>query len=75
MDLGNNRLEDDGAILIAEALMMTNTNLERISVKYNNIRSEGLCSFADSMKYNTTLSHIFIWGNHLEEPACIVNNI
>ena len=72
LDLGYNRLEDDGAIMIAESLMMTNTNLERLSIKYNNIHSEGLCSFADTMKYNSTLSHIFIWGNHLEEPACIV---
>lgn len=74
LDLGYNRLEDDGAKLIAESLMLTNTNLERLSIKHNNIHSEGLCAFADSMKYNSTLSHIYIWGNHLEEPACIVIN-
>lgn len=72
LDLGYNRLEDDGAKLISESLMLTNTNLERLSLKYNNIHSEGLCAFSDSMKYNSTLSHIYIWGNHLEEAACIV---
>lgn len=31
LDLGNNRIEDDGAKAIAEALMYANTNLERLN--------------------------------------------
>jgi len=74
LDLAYNRLEDDGAKHIAEALMLSNTNLKSLSVKYNNIRAEGLCALADFLHYNKTLTHIFIWGNHLEEPACIAFN-
>lgn len=29
LDLGHNRLEDEGAKLISEAIMLANTNLER----------------------------------------------
>ena len=73
LDLGYNRLEDDGAKYIAEALMLTNTNLKRLSIKSNNISSEGLCAISDSLGFNTSLTHIYIWGNHLEEAACFVS--
>ena len=65
-------MEDDGAMLIADALSYSNNNLERLSIKYNNIRSEGLCAIIDSLRTNKTITHLYIWGNHLEEPACIV---
>ncbi len=75
LDLSYNRLEDDGAKLIAEALHFTNNTLEKLSIRYNNIRADGLCAIADSLNYNRSLTHIFIWGNHLEELACIVRII
>ena len=46
----------------------------RLSVGSNNIRTEGLLSLARAMKANATLSHIYIWGNHLEEPVCQVTH-
>jgi Ran GTPase-activating protein (RanGAP) involved in mRNA processing and transport len=75
LDLSYNRLEDDGAKIIAEALHFTNNTLEKLSIRYNNVRGEGLCAIADSLNYNRTLTHVFVWGNHLEENACIVKII
>lgn len=46
----------------------------RLSVNSNNIRTEGLLSLTQAMKANTTLTHIYIWGNHLEEPVCQVTH-
>lgn len=71
LDLGYNRLEDDGAMHIAEALATFNTTLRRLVIVYNNIGSAGLCAIADAMKTNSTLTNVYIWGNRLEEPACI----
>ena len=47
--------------------------MNRLSIKSNNISGEGLCAIADCLKYNSTLNKIYIWGNNLEESACIVN--
>lgn len=72
LDLGYNRLEDDGAKCLAEALMISNKNLESLSLKYNNIGTEGLCALADSLSSNLTLNGVYIWGNTFEEPTCIL---
>ncbi|XP_046343701.2 leucine-rich repeat-containing protein 34-like isoform X1 [Haliotis rufescens] len=71
LDLGFNRLEDDGALHLADALATCNMTLNTLVIVSNNIASKGLCAIADSMKTNTSLSKVFIWGNKLEEPACI----
>lgn len=73
LDLGYNRLENDGAISLSEALMFANVTLEKLSIKSNNISGEGLCALCDALKYNSTLTHIFIWGNILDESTCIVS--
>ena len=44
----------------------------RLSIKYNNIRAEGLCALFEALEYNTAIKNLFLWGNHLEEKACIV---
>lgn len=33
---------------------------------------EGLLSLAQARKADTSLTHIYIWGNHLGEPVCQV---
>lgn len=74
LDLGNNRIEDDGCIFLAEALMISNTHLKKLSIKYNRINAEGLCALFKALEsVNKTLTHVFIWGNNLEELACIVS--
>ncbi|XP_025759554.1 disco-interacting protein 2 homolog C-like isoform X3 [Oreochromis niloticus] len=45
----------------------------RLSVCRNNITSEGLLLLARAVKSSSTLTHIYIWGNHLEEPVCQVH--
>ncbi|RMZ94228.1 leucine-rich repeat-containing 34-like isoform X1 [Brachionus plicatilis] len=71
LDLGYNRLEDDGAILIADAITYANTNLQKLSIKSNNIGAKGLCALAEALERNLVLTHIYIWGNRLEEAGCI----
>ncbi|GAA6233741.1 leucine-rich repeat-containing protein 34 isoform X1 [Lates japonicus] len=70
LDLSFNRIEDDGAIYLSEAIAWPGSTLKELSVNSNNIRTEGLLSLTQAMKANTTLTHIYIWGNHLEEPVC-----
>lgn len=70
LDLGYNRLENDGACWLAEALMYSNTHLERLSVKQNNIGDAGLFALADACDYNTTLTHLYMWGNEFDQESC-----
>ncbi|XP_030254037.1 leucine-rich repeat-containing protein 34 isoform X1 [Sparus aurata] len=70
IDLSYNRIEDEGAVYLSEAVSGPGSVLRELSVSSNNIRTEGLLSLAQAMKVNPTLSHIYIWGNHLEEPVC-----
>lgn len=70
LNLAYNRIEDDGAVALAEALASYNTNLTSLVICSNNIASEGLCSVARAMRSNGSLRAIYIWGNKLEEPAC-----
>ncbi|KAI8500511.1 Leucine-rich repeat-containing protein 34 [Branchiostoma belcheri] len=71
LDLGFNRIEDDGAIYLSEALKHFNTNLHTLVIAHNCIRGTGLVAVADAMKTNTSLYSVFIWGNELEESACV----
>nr|XP_046227772.1 leucine-rich repeat-containing protein 34 [Scatophagus argus]XP_046227773.1 leucine-rich repeat-containing protein 34 [Scatophagus argus] len=70
IDLSSNRIEDDGAVYLSEAITSPGCILKELSVSSNNIKTEGLLSLAQAMKLNTVLSHIYIWGNHLEESVC-----
>ena len=45
----------------------------RLVVAYNEIEGKGLVTLAQCLNMNSSLSHLFIWGNHLEDAACIVN--
>ncbi|KAK2188825.1 hypothetical protein NP493_122g02020 [Ridgeia piscesae] len=71
LDIGFNRIGNDGALLIADALSGLNTNLTTLVLVSNEIRGKGLCSLAECLSTNTTLSNIYIWGNDHEESACL----
>ncbi|XP_074478524.1 leucine-rich repeat-containing protein 34 isoform X1 [Sebastes fasciatus] len=71
IDLSSNRIEDEGAVYLSEAVAWPGCALRELSVCSNNIRTEGLLSLARVLTVNTTLNHIYIWGNHLEEPVCL----
>lgn len=75
LNLSYNRIEDDGAVALAEALAAYNTNLTSLLICSNNIASEGLCAVAKAMRSNGSLHALYIWGNKLEEPACKVHYI
>lgn len=46
----------------------------RLTVCYNSIGDEGLCSLADTLRTaNSTLTHADIWGNKIGEPTCNVS--
>ncbi|XP_034562922.1 leucine-rich repeat-containing protein 34 isoform X2 [Notolabrus celidotus] len=70
IDLSANRIEDEGASYLSEAIARPGCSLRELSVVCNNIRTEGLLSLAQAMTANLTLSHVYIWGNNLEEPVC-----
>ncbi|XP_032360258.1 leucine-rich repeat-containing protein 34 [Etheostoma spectabile] len=70
IDLSSNRIEDEGAGYLSEAIAWPGCALRELSVSSNNIRSEGLLSLARALTVNTSLNHIYIWGNHLEESVC-----
>ncbi|XP_074549842.1 leucine-rich repeat-containing protein 34 [Halichoeres trimaculatus] len=71
LDLSANRIEDEGASYLSEAITHRGCSLRELSVTCNNIRTDGLLSLTQAMTVNTTLSHIYIWGNRLEEPVCL----
>ncbi|KAK2886721.1 leucine-rich repeat-containing protein 34 isoform X2 [Channa argus] len=70
VDLSFNRIEDEGALYLSQAITSPGCILTELSVKSNNIGTEGLLALARARKAKTSLSHIYIWGNHLEEPVC-----
>lgn len=45
----------------------------RLSVVSNNITDEGLVALAHAMQANTTLTHIYIWGNKIGTNASVVS--
>uniref|UniRef100_A0A3Q3GIJ8 Leucine rich repeat containing 34 n=1 Tax=Kryptolebias marmoratus TaxID=37003 RepID=A0A3Q3GIJ8_KRYMA len=70
IDLSSNRIEDEGCVYLSEAITWPGCSLKELSVCRNSITSEGLLSLAQALKTNTTLTHLYIWGNHLKEPLC-----
>ncbi|KAL1006543.1 hypothetical protein UPYG_G00073640 [Umbra pygmaea] len=70
LDLASNRIEDDGAIYLSQAIVLPTCNLKALSIPSNNIATAGLVSLCEAMQANGTLTHIYIWGNRLEEPVC-----
>ncbi|TRZ17377.1 hypothetical protein HGM15179_009736 [Zosterops borbonicus] len=71
LDLSANRIEDNGAIYLSEALATRNMTLHGLSVVSNNITDEGLVALAHAMQANTTLTHIYIWGNKIGTNASV----
>ncbi|CAB1341033.1 unnamed protein product [Coregonus sp. 'balchen'] len=70
LDLASNRIEDDGALYLSQAIALPTCNLKALSIPSNNIATVGLVSLSRAMQANNTLTHIYIWGNRLEEPVC-----
>ncbi|KAF7645172.1 hypothetical protein LDENG_00208890 [Lucifuga dentata] len=71
LDLSSNCIQDEGAVNLSQALALPGCSLRELSVSHNSIGTEGLLTLAQAMKVNGTLTHIYIWGNQLEEPVCL----
>ncbi|XP_027731927.1 leucine-rich repeat-containing protein 34 [Vombatus ursinus] len=71
IDLSSNSIEDEGSMYLTEALAFYNTSLKALSIVSNNITGKGLTAFSESMKTNTTLTNIYIWGNKLDSETCV----
>ncbi|KAM5336066.1 leucine-rich repeat-containing protein 34 isoform 2-T2 [Glossophaga mutica] len=71
IDLSFNRIENVGAKKLSETLASHNRSLKALSVVSNSIEGEGLVALSESMKTNTTLSNIYIWGNKFDEATCM----
>lgn len=44
----------------------------RLGITHNNITGAGLVALAESLRTNLVLSHIYIWGNKINEASCVV---
>uniref|UniRef100_I3JND2 Leucine rich repeat containing 34 n=1 Tax=Oreochromis niloticus TaxID=8128 RepID=I3JND2_ORENI len=73
LDLSSNQIGDGGAGYLSKVITCPCCTLKELSVCRNNIASEGLLLLAQAVKSSSTLTHIYIWGNHLEEPVCQVH--
>ncbi|KAL7835351.1 hypothetical protein SRHO_G00276980 [Serrasalmus rhombeus] len=71
LDLSSNRIEDDGAVYLSEAIALPHCKLRALSIPNNSIGTTGLVSLTKAMNTNPNLTHIYIWGNRLEEPVCV----
>ncbi|KAL6097525.1 lrrc34 [Pungitius sinensis] len=72
LDLSSNRIEDEGAAYLSEGVAWPGCVLKELSVSSNHMGPPGLLSLAQALRASSTLSHLYIWGNCLEEPACQV---
>uniref|UniRef100_G3PGM1 Leucine rich repeat containing 34 n=1 Tax=Gasterosteus aculeatus aculeatus TaxID=481459 RepID=G3PGM1_GASAC len=72
VDLSSNRIEDEGAAYLSEGVAWPGCVLRELSVRSNHVGTEGLLSLAQALMASTALSHLYIWGNRLEEPVCQV---
>ncbi|ESO09630.1 hypothetical protein HELRODRAFT_148066, partial [Helobdella robusta] len=73
LDLSFNLISDEGAVNIAQALALYNTNLIKLSVVKNELTGKGLCSLAQCLFNNQTLQEMYVTGNQADEAACIVS--
>uniref|UniRef100_A0AAV2L201 Leucine-rich repeat-containing protein 34 n=2 Tax=Knipowitschia caucasica TaxID=637954 RepID=A0AAV2L201_KNICA len=71
LDLSSNQIKDQGAVCLSQALVSPNCSLKELSLCSNNIDSEGLLSLAEALTLNSTLTHLYIWGNRFQEPVCL----
>ncbi|XP_075996614.1 leucine-rich repeat-containing protein 34-like [Genypterus blacodes] len=67
LDLSSNHIQDEGAENLSQALTRPGCSLTELSVCRNSIGTDGLLSLAQAVKVNSTLTHMYIWGNQLEE--------
>ncbi|KAJ3330155.1 hypothetical protein HDU76_006307 [Blyttiomyces sp. JEL0837] len=62
-------IQDEGAEAVC-VMLLYNRTLKKLYLDHNAIRGKGLRNLAQSLTKNETLTHITLWGNIWDEPAC-----
>ena len=70
LSLCSNEIGDEGIESLSEILATRNCVLRKLWVTNNSIQGAGLSSLARSLFTNNSLSHVYIWGNKLDDKAC-----
>uniref|UniRef100_A0A672HJP8 Leucine rich repeat containing 34 n=1 Tax=Salarias fasciatus TaxID=181472 RepID=A0A672HJP8_SALFA len=70
LDLSSNRMEDEGAAHLSDSLRRPGCCLKELSVCRNNMGSQGLRCLCEALKTSRTVTHLFLWGNLLDEAVC-----
>ena len=65
-----NDIRDRGVIALAEVLACSNNTLCKLWLNNNAASGEGLSSLASALETNTAITHVFIWGNKLDNRTC-----
>ena len=68
LDLSNNTLSDDGAVIISDGLKNNNTLLE-LNISHNNITNKGIKNITESIQVNTTLKELNLSRNILSDDG------
>ncbi|XP_027029558.2 leucine-rich repeat-containing protein 34 isoform X5 [Tachysurus fulvidraco] len=71
LDLSFNRIEDEGTVCLSDAIALKHTGLRALSIQSNDVSTLGLLSLSKAISANPHLTHVYIWGNRLEEPVCV----
>ncbi|XP_027029557.2 leucine-rich repeat-containing protein 34 isoform X4 [Tachysurus fulvidraco] len=75
LDLSFNRIEDEGTVCLSDAIALKHTGLRALSIQSNDVSTLGLLSLSKAISANPHLTHVYIWGNRLEEPVCVVRSL
>jgi len=69
LDLGSNRLGNDGAAVLAE-LIQGNSSLVEVDISNNSITAQGLCALGPVLADHPSMKQVRVWGNRFDSAAC-----
>ena len=73
IDISQNNLGDDGAILLSKAITTTST-LKMLSIGSNNISSTGFVAIMNALTRNTSLKELMLDGNTVVKDNVVVKD-
>lgn len=70
LDVGANRLADEGGLKLAD-LLGSNGSLRIVDGAHNRLGSRGLCALAAATRAHPALRTLRLWGNYFDSAACL----
>ena len=70
LDISNNKLGDDGAVIISERMTKTNT-LRVLCISNNRITSTGTAAIANSLLHNSSLEVLYMGYNAIKQKGAV----